>query len=201
MRCLDEHLEVARAVLLLAERRPRHQAGGIIDATHQGEPGTATLEPVVPGAVDLEEHAGLGHPLAAAAVTPWSAPPHRRQPGLGEDAAQRPLGHDDALPLGEQVRQMGPVDTLIRRRRQLHEPDAQLVVEPVGGDPSAVAVDERSGALVGVIARQQPPQRAHREAQIRARLLGCHLIGQDMVEHPEPLLCLSVQRDRLLVSM
>jgi hypothetical protein len=194
---LDEHLEVARGVLLLAEGGPGDEPGGIVDAAHEREPRAAILEPVVLAAIDLEEHARLGHPLATEPVTPRPPSSHRRQPGLGEDPAQRPLGHDDALPLGEQVREVGSVDTLVCRRCQLHEPGPQLVVESVGRDPSTVAVDERGGTLVGVVAHQQPPHRAHREVQIRGRLPGRHLTGQDVVEHPEPLLCLSVQRDRL----
>ena len=194
---LDEHGEVARAVLLFAEGGPGDEPGGIVDAAHEGEPGSTALEPVMSAAIDLEEHAGPGHPLAAAAVAPWSPPPHRRQAGLGEDPAQRPLRDDDALALSEQVREMGTVDIRIRGRRQLHESGPQPVREPVGRDPAAVAVDERDGALVGVVARQQPLHRAHRAVQIRGRLPGRQLTGQDMVEHPEPLLCLSVQRDRL----
>lgn len=194
---LDEHLEVARSVLLLAEGGPGDESGGIVDAAHEREPGTAILEPVVPAAIDLEEHACLGHPLATEPVTPRPSSSHRRQPGLGEDPAQRPLGHDDPLPLGEQVREVGSVDALVCRRCQLHEPGPQLVVESVGRDPAAVAVDERGSTLVGVVARQQPPHRAHREVQIRSRLADRHRTGQDVVEDPKPLLCLSVQRDGL----
>ena len=194
---LDEHGEIARTVLLLAEGGPGHQAGGIVDAGHEREPGTATLEPVVAAAVDLEEHARLRHPLAAEPVAPRSPSPYRGQPGLGEDPTQCPLGHDDALALGEQVGEVGPVDVRIRGRGQLHESSSQLVVEPVGWHPTPVAVDECGGALVRVITCQQSAQRAHREVQVRGRLLRRQLTGQDMVEHPEPLLCPSTQRDRL----
>jgi hypothetical protein len=92
---------------------------------------------------------------------------------------------------------MGPVDSLVRRRRQVHEPLAQRVVEAVGRDPSAVAVHERGGALVGVVARLEAAHRAHREMEVGGRVLGRDLTGQEVVEYPESLLCLSIQRDRL----
>jgi hypothetical protein len=151
----------------------------------------------VPAAVDLQEHARLGHPFAATAMSPRTASPHRRQTGLGEDPPERPLGHDDSLALGEQVREMGAVDTRIRRPGELDEPGPQHVVEPIGGDPSLVAMDERSRALVGVVARQEPAHRADREVQVGGRLPRGQFTGQDVVEHPQPLLCSSVQCDRL----
>ena len=118
---LDERLEVAHGVLLLAEHRPGHGAGGIVDGTHEREPWSSALEPVVLAAVDLEQDASLGHPLATAAVAAWPAASHRGEAGLGQDPAQRPRWYDDALAFLEQFGQVGSVHPLVGGRGQLHE--------------------------------------------------------------------------------
>ena len=82
---LGEHLEVARRVLLFPEDRPAEPPDGIVDAADEREPGSPSLEPVVPRAVGLEEHAGPGHPFAAAAVTGRPAGPRRRPSGFAQE--------------------------------------------------------------------------------------------------------------------
>ena len=194
---LDERLEIARGVLLLAEDRPGDDAGGIVDGTDEREPRTTALEPVMATAVDLQEHARLAHAFTTAAVTARPSPSHRGQAGLGEDAAQGALGDVDVLALGEQVREMGPVHVRIRRRGQLDEPGPAFLVEPVRRDPAPVPMHERCGAIVTPVSRQQPSDGPDRESQVPGCLSRGQFAGQDMVEDVEPLLCSGVQRDRL----
>jgi len=147
-------------------------------------------------AVDLQEHPRLGHALATAAVTSGTPTPDRRQAGLGEDPPQAPLCHRDALALGEQVREVGPVHVPVGRRGQLGESSPERVIEAVGRDPATVAVDEGGRALVPV-AGEEPADRAHREVQIASGLGRGQLAREDVVEDIQPLLCSLVQRDRL----
>lgn len=72
---------------------------------------------------------------------------HGRHACLGEQAWQRAFGHDERLPFGQQLRQMGPVDAGVGGRRQLDEARSRGVGEAVGPTPPAVAMDERGGAL------------------------------------------------------
>ncbi len=193
---LDEHLEVTRGVLLLAEDRAADPPGGIVDATHQRESGSPAFEPVVLAAVDLQEQARLAHALATAAMARGTTPAHRRQPGLGEDPAQAPLRHHDALAIGEQVREVGPVHVPVRRRGQLGKPGPERVTQAVGRDPAAVAVGEGPCSLLSV-ACQEPSHRADRQSEVAGGLGRGQLACQDVVEDIEPLLCSLVQRDRL----
>ncbi len=81
-----QHGQVPDAVLLLAEHGPDEDPGRVVDPAHQGEPGPAALEPVVPAAVDLDEQARLGHALAPAAVP---GPRRVRGEGIPEARSRR----------------------------------------------------------------------------------------------------------------
>ena len=117
-------------------------------------------------AVDLEEQARLAHPLPAAPVAPRSPGPGRGQARLGEDPAQGPLRDDDPLPLGEQVGEVGPVGSRVRRRGELEEAGAGRLVKAVGRDPAPVAVDERGGRAVRAVGRQEAPDRPDRQPEV-----------------------------------
>ncbi len=115
LRRLDEGRQVARGVLLLTEDGARDESAGVVDGSHQGQPWTAALQPVVAAAVDLQQQPRLRHPLAAAAMAPWPAPAEGRQARLAEHPAQRAAGHVEILALGQQLRQVGPVDAAAER--------------------------------------------------------------------------------------
>ena len=87
-----EGLEVAGAVLLLAEHRAGHAPGRVVDVAHEREPRSAVLEPVVAGAVGLQQQALLGHAVAAAAVLRGPASARARPAGLAQQALQAASG-------------------------------------------------------------------------------------------------------------
>ena len=74
----------------------------------------------------------------------------RRQPRFGEQAAQRPLGHDDPLALGQQLGEVGPVDARIGGGGEEHEALPEFPVGAVGRWPSGVAVAQGVGAIARI---------------------------------------------------
>jgi hypothetical protein len=151
----------------------------------------------VTGAVDLEEHPGLAHPLPALPGTGRSPSAHRRHAVLVEDPAQRPGGHGDPLALGEQVREVRPVDAGIGGGGELDEPLAQLGRHPVRRRTAAVPVHQGGHAIGSAVPGQQPPHRAQAHPEQRRGIRGRQLTDKDMVEHPQALLRACIQRDRL----
>ncbi len=132
-------------------------------------------------AVDLQELALAGHPLAPAAVARGTTGPGRSDRGLGEDSPEGPPGDVQVLALGQQLGQMAVVDPGIGRRGELDHPVADGVGDAVARDPVAVAVDE-ARRPVGPIAAEQPADLTDRQAQDQGRILGRQATGQDMVE-------------------
>ena len=60
--------EIAEAVLLLAEQSVDHSAGGAVHGEEQRELWPVLAQPAVMTAVQLDQHACLGHALPAHAV-------------------------------------------------------------------------------------------------------------------------------------
>ncbi len=130
---LGERQKVADRVLLRPERAAGHPPGGVVDAGHQGGERQLRAEPAMPAAVDLEELALAGHPLAAAAVAGRTAGADRTDVRLGQDPAEGPLRDVEALAFGEQLGQVGVVDPGIRRRGELDDPLPDRVGDAVAG--------------------------------------------------------------------
>ena len=65
--------EIALGVFLLMEECVGHRAGGIVNGQQQGEPGPSVPQPGMMAPIELEQHALLGHPLAAVPVARRSA--------------------------------------------------------------------------------------------------------------------------------
>ncbi len=142
---LGQRGAVADRVFLGAERAAGHPPGRIVDAGHQRRERQLRAEPALPAAVDLAELARAGHLLTPAAVADRATPADGRQAGadrtggpdgrqarLGQDPPEGPLRDDELLALGEQLRQMRPVDTGIGRRRQLDDPLADRIGDAMG---------------------------------------------------------------------
>ena len=148
-------------------------------------------------AVDLEELALAGHPFAPTAVTWWAAGPGRGDPARRQDPADG-AGRQIELVglLRERLGEVDRVEPGIRRLGQFDDARPGRVVESIDRDPAAIAVDPATRAGRS-IALDEPAGLADRQLEdLRCRLHG-QLIGQDMGEDIQALLCSAVQRDRL----
>jgi len=119
--------EVPDAVLLFAEDRSDEDPGRIVDATDEGEPGPAPFEPVVPAAIDLDERAGLGHPLAPAAVPRRPTSARRGDARVAQEAPQRRPADGDLFLLGERLREVGVVVSAVHGPGELEDPRPVVV--------------------------------------------------------------------------
>ena len=145
-----EDLEVPGGILRGPEGGGRDEARRVVDRPDQGEHGAPALEPVVPAAVDLEEHARPRHPFAPAPVTRAPAGPWQRVSGVGHDPSDRP-GRDRELGvafLRERLGQMDRVEAGELGRRELDQTGADRFVRPVGRHPTVIAVDQGGRPLI-----------------------------------------------------
>ena len=81
----------------------------------------SVLQPGVMAAVQLHQHPRLGHPLAAETVlrrVPTAGTANAR---LGPNAPHRGSAEVDALPLTQQLGEVGVVGALVALRRQFHD--------------------------------------------------------------------------------
>jgi hypothetical protein len=122
--------EVADGILALAERRGDDGPGRIVDPGDEGEGRTPILEPVVAASVDLDQEAGLGHPVSPAPVARRSAGPGGGDLGGPQETAQRRAADDDPLVLGEDRGSMAVVEAPVRRPGELSDPGPGYRVEP-----------------------------------------------------------------------
>jgi len=195
-RHVAQHREVAGPVLRVPEGRPDDDPRRVVDAAHEGELRTPALEPVVPRAVDLDEHPRLGHPLSPAPVPRRPAMPGRGKAGVTEQPAQRGPGDRDPLVGGQQLCEVAVVDPLVPAAGEVEDPRPVRLAEAAGGRPALVAVDEP----VGTPAEQgptQPPGAALAEAEQPDGLVGHQVPGDPAGQHVDPLLVSYRQRQPL----
>lgn len=84
---LPEDLEVTGGGLLIVEPAGEDLACGVVDGGMEDEPRAAILEPGMMAAVELDEHAFLGHALAAGAVLGRAPATRAGDAGLLQEAA------------------------------------------------------------------------------------------------------------------
>ena len=140
---LTEQLEVPVRVFLLAKTGPGHDAGGVIDAAQQREIRTSPFQPVVAAAVDLQQHAFLGHALSTSAMTRSTPLPCRCNAGSGQDAVHTRAREVDVLLGGEHLREMFPIEARVRTRGQLDHPSGQGTID----FPGVTILDYAGGGL------------------------------------------------------
>ena len=112
--------EVVVAVFLLAKQGVDHGAGGVVHRQQQRERWAVVSQPPVITAVQLDQHARSGHPLATDPVLGWTATARTAQPGVQQNASQGGSADVDAFPLAQQFAQMGMVDSLVSSAGQMH---------------------------------------------------------------------------------
>ena len=98
---LKEH-KVAAGILARAEYRLGHGAGGVVHDQQQDETRSPILQPRMVAAVDLHQHALLGHAPAPEPVLWGSAASRAADAGLRQDAAHRGTAQVDALTFPQQ---------------------------------------------------------------------------------------------------
>src|SRR3990170_8270454 len=84
-----QDLEVAMGILLVPEGGGEDLSSGVVHGHDDGEARTPVVEPGVGTAVELDEEAGLRHPLAPAAVARGAAPPRATEACGPQDALNR----------------------------------------------------------------------------------------------------------------
>ena len=70
-------------------------------------------QPPVTTAVQLDQHARSGHPLATDPVLGWTATARTAQTGVQQDPPQGGPADMDAFPFSQQLREMGVVDSFV----------------------------------------------------------------------------------------
>ena len=99
--------EVVVAVFLPAKQGVDHGAGGVVHRQQQRERWAVVSQPPVITAVQLDQHARSGHPLATDPVLGWTAPARTAQTGVQQDPPQGGPTDVDAFPLRSAVRSDG----------------------------------------------------------------------------------------------
>jgi hypothetical protein len=159
-----EEQEVAVRILFQAEDAAEDLACGVINGRVEYQPRPAIFEPGVVTAIQLDEEAGLGHAVSAAAMAGRAA-------GAGAaDAlgAEQPLHggtrEPQALALSEQVREVVIVRARVGRAGQREDASPDGLGHAPRGGAAAVAVGQGREALLAE-AGQQPAEVATGKAQ------------------------------------
>lgn len=98
-----EEQEVAVRIFLQAEDPAEDSAGGVIDGGVEDESWPTVFEPGVVAAVHLDEEAGLGHAVPAAAMAGWATGAGAANPRGAEEPLHGLAGEPEALALPEQL--------------------------------------------------------------------------------------------------
>ena len=107
---LPEHQHVAVGVLLLTEQSEGDRPGGVVHEADESQMWSATLQPVVPAPIYLQQHSLLGVALPSkvalgrSATTGASDSPGQKDP---PDGGARQM---DALPICQHLGQMRVVE-------------------------------------------------------------------------------------------
>src|SRR5207245_1805659 len=151
---LPEHLaqqeQVALGILLLAKDSGDDGPGRIVDRGEQAAVGMPCPEPLVPAAINLQQHPRLRHPVPATAVA-WCSPfPGGSDAGLPSDALDRLASQQQAIARGEQVAEMTVVAAGISAAHELDDLAAHAIGDPPWGGTATIAVGQgyRSFAAV-----------------------------------------------------
>jgi hypothetical protein len=105
-------------------------------------------------AVHLDEQAGVGHALAAAAMPGGSARTGTTDPRPAQQSLYGFPGHADPLALGEQFGELVIVHAGVAAPREREDPGADIRGEQTRGGSPAIAVGESRRAMP----LQAPPE-------------------------------------------
>ena len=193
---IAQDLEVAGRILLVPKDGGRDRPGRVVDRPDQGQPRTATLEPVVTAPIELEEEPLGAHPRSTAAVPRWP-PSTWAGDTLGtQDLTHALAAHDDRLTFGQELTEVAVVDLAVRRPK-LDDPRPHAGTELAARRAAAVAVDQPGRALA-LERHPQAPELPLGYVEGRGTCGHCQLTRQDPRQDPGPSLLGRGHRDRLL---
>ena len=153
----DEALKkhhVAPGVFRGAEGRLGHSTGGVVHRQQQHKLRPPLFEPAVVTAIDLYQHALLGHAPPPEPVLRRAATARAAHACPGQDAAHRGAAQVDALTLSEQFGKVGMVGAGVMSAGQLHHCGRGDLGDGVVGPPPPVAVGQ-CGGTVSAIGREK----------------------------------------------
>ena len=133
-------------------RRPGlgHDAGGIVHRQQQHEPGPPLLQPGMVTAVDLHQHALLGHAPTPEPVLRGAATAGAAQAGPDQNASYRGTAQVNALPFPQQFGEVSVVGASVVVAGQLHHGGRGGFRNGVMGPPSPVPVSQCGGTVPAV---------------------------------------------------
>ena len=180
-------VEIAVRIFLVAKGGGEHFSSSIVHDGDEGEARAALFQPVVVAPVDLHEQAGLGHPLAPAAVAWRAAMPRAAQSRGPQDAVDGGLGQREAFAFGQELAEVGVVDPRVGSLGEVDDPRADGISHAPRRETTAVPMDHRLGA-VSAIGASQAADLTGGEGQEVGRLGHPKLAAIEGTEYDELLL-------------
>ena len=137
---LFEHQHVAVGVLLLPKQGGGDRPGGVVDGPYQSQVGTPAHEPVVPAAVDLQQHPLLRVALTPAIALGGPARPRATHSTRQQNPPDRRARQSDPFALGQHLGQVGVVEPRVTAFGQRLHPLSCTPVRGRGRLPASVPV-------------------------------------------------------------
>ena len=139
--------EVAPGVLLRSEESIGHRPGGIVHRQQQDESGSSILQPAVMAAVDLQQHALLGHPFPSDPVLGRTMLPGAGQAMAVEKAAYRLTAQVNTLPIRQHFGEVAVIESGVLLAGQNHRGGSDILGDRIAGLAAPVAVDQCGGPV------------------------------------------------------
>ncbi len=139
--------EVAPGVLLRSEESIGHRPGGIVHRQQQDESGSSILQPAVMAAVDLQQHALLGHPFPSDPVLGRTMLPGAGQAMAVEKAAYRLTAQVNTLPIRQHFGEVAVIESGVLLAGQNHRGGSDILGDRIAGLATPVAVDQCGGPV------------------------------------------------------
>ena len=186
--------EVALRIFLWAKDAGEDLPRGIVNGGVEDEVRAPVLEPGMVAAIHLDEQAGLGHALAATPMAGWPADTRTADARGPQPALDRWPRQAHLLALGDELSEVAIVAAGIGGAREGEEPLAHCFWQPPRRGPAAVAMRERSQAVLADLG-QQATEMADREAQESCRVRHHEASLEDLDQYVRSLLFPPAQRE------
>ena len=193
-----EHLaqqeEVAMSILLSAKDRGHHAAGGVVDRRQKGGAWPIGPEPGVRAAIDLQEHAFLGVPIAATTMAGSAPRMWCRDTTGSKDAADTGAAEKDLMVAREELGDVGVIAIGVVLSHERAHTIAELLRQRPGFGTLAIAVDH-GGTAVPQVGGFEAPDLPFGHAQQEGGFDGRTAPGNQAVEDGQALLLTGCEGD------